>query len=253
MRILFLPGITPVGAGAHGQGGIMASNAINITTGDIQRGTTQKLELFRKDVLTYLAIFIPATAAASYFDVSLGLLDSAGSGQMYERNNGPIGLLVMIVSVIFQCRLFGTMLGKGDVSGRYLGFIGMAIVTFFGVGLATVLLIVPGLIVAARWLMAPCIYVDQQRGVFDALGESWNRTRGNTRPVIFAILLFVVVMVVIALVIGGLIGLFGSPAILAHLTDAFIGEVATVILIGMSITTYGLLSGQGEELASVFE
>ena len=231
----------------------MASNPISITTGDIQRGTSQKLEFFRKDVLTYLAIFIPATAVASYADVSLGLLSPTNTGQLYERENGPIGLIVLIASVIFQCRLFGTMLGKGDVSGRYLGFIGMAIVTFFGVGLATIFLIVPGLIVAARWLMAPCIYLDQQRGVFDALGESWNRTRGNTKEVILAILLFVVVMVVIALVIGGVIGLFGAPAMLAYLTDAIVGEVATVILIAMSVTTYGMLSGQGEELASVFE
>lgn len=231
----------------------MASNPISITTGDIQRGTTQKLEVFQKDVLTYLAIFIPATAVASYLDVTLGLLDSSNAGQLYQRDYGPIGFLVMIASVVFQCRLFGVMLGKGDVSGRYLGFIGMAIVTFLGVGLATILLILPGLFVAARWLMAPCIYLDQQRGVFDALGESWNRTRGNTKQVILAILLFLVVIVLLALVIGGVISLFGAPALLGHLTDAVVGEVATVILIGMSVTTYGLLSGQGEELASVFE
>lgn len=234
----------------------MADEKIRIRLSDQFGALSDHLSANRRALLTYLAIFIPATAIASGLDASLGL-GGGGSGTAdsfgYYRDNGLIGLFVLIASVAAQCWLFGQMLGKADVSGRYLGFLGMAIVTFLGVGVATVFFVIPGLFLGARWLMAPAIYVDQGRGVFDALGESWHRTRGNTGTVMLALFL---VMVMIVLASGALATLFpfaegGGP--LGYLAEAVVSEVFSIVLLTLSVATYGLLSGQGEELASVFD
>ncbi len=233
----------------------MATMAIQITAGDVFRGTSDRLSANQRTVLTYLAVFIPLTALSGWLDQMLGL---GGSGTDfdtfgYSRSNGLIGLLVLIASVLGQCWLFGQMLGKRDLSSRYLGFFGMAILTFLGVGIASVFLVVPGIFLGARWLMAPSIFVDQGRDVFDALSESWNRTRGNTRHVMLALFVVVVLLVVGSGVLGAMAFAVGGFDLLAHLMEAVVGEVATVVLVAMSVATYGLLSGQGEELATVFE
>lgn len=234
----------------------MDSSAVSITAGDVFRGASDRLSANQRTVLTYLAVFIPLTALSGWLDQMLGLggggtdFDSFG----YSRDNGLIGMLVLIASVLAQCWLFGQMLGKRDLSSRYLGFFGMAILTFLGVGVATVFLIVPGIFLGARWLMAPAIYVDQGRDVFDALSESWNRTRGNTRHVMLALFVAVVLLVVVSgVLLGALTALLSGLGPLAYLAEAVVGEVATVVLVAMSVATYSLLSGQGEELATVFE
>lgn len=229
----------------------MASNPQAITFSQIQNATTTRLEASRKDVVTYLAIFIPATAVASYLDTSMGLISSSGD-QLVQRQNGPFGLLVLVASVIGQCRLFAAMLGKPDDTGRYLGFLGLGILTALGVGISAIALIVPGLIVGARWLMSPAIYVQEGLGVTDALGSSWSRTKGNTAPVVWALLALFAVLIGLSIVAGLVIGVLGFIPFLTELLDAAAGEVFTVVLVAMSVAVYGLLSGHREELQDVF-
>lgn len=234
----------------------MANQQIRIRLSEVLGALSDRLAANRRAVLTYLAIFIPATAIASGLDASLGL-GGGGPGMAdsigFNRNNGLIGLFVLIASVAAQCWLFGQMLGKRDVSGRYLGFLGMAIVTFMGVGVATVFFVIPGLFLGARWLMAPAVYVDQGRGVFDALGESWQRTRGNTGTVMLALFLVLVMIVLASGTLGGLFFFANDSGPVAYLVEAMVSEVFSIVLLTLSVATYGLLSGQGEELAAVFD
>ena len=234
----------------------MTDQQIRIRLSDLFGGLSDRLSANRRAVLTYLAIFIPATAIASGLDASLGLgggrsgmTDSIG----FNRNNGLVGVTVLIASVAAQCWLFGQMLGKTDLSGRYLSFLGMAIVTFLGVGVATVFFVIPGLFLGARWLMAPAVYVDQGRGVFDALGESWHRTRGNTGTVMLALFLVLVMIVLASGTLGAVFPFAEGGGPLGYLVEAVVSEVFSVVLLTLSVVTYGLLSGQGEELASVFD
>jgi hypothetical protein len=222
-----------------------------ITVGQILNEASTRLQTSQKDVLQYLMIFIPATAVASYLDSSLGLVQMDPS-QTFQRQNGAIGLLVALVSVVFQYRLFSAMFGREANSGRYFPFIGLAILSFLGVGLATIALIIPGLIVGARWLMSPAIFSAEDMGVMDSLGESWKRTKGNTQPVIWAILLLILAAIVAGVVLGGISLLVASIPLVTDLLDAALGEVASVVMIGLSVAVYGLLGGK-QELAGVFE
>lgn len=226
----------------------MASNPVTIRMGDLQQATMAQLRRNQGEVMTYLTIFIPATAIGSFLDTTLGLIQSSPD-QMLQRENGAFGLLVLLVSTVFQYRLFAAMLDRPSDSAKYFPFIGLAILTFLGVGFATVLLIVPGLIVAARWLMSPAIFAAEGTGVTDAMKQSWERTKGNTKPVIFAILLFMLVVIVASAVLG----LIGGIPVVSDVVDALVGEVTTVVLIAMSVGLYGLIGGNQAQLQAVFE
>lgn len=222
-----------------------------ITTGQILNGTSTQLQASQKDVLQYLMIFIPATAVASYLDTSLGLVQSDPS-QTFQNQNGLIGIIVGIASVVFQYRLFAAMLGIEPNSSRYAPFVGLAILSFLGVGFAAILLIVPGLIVGARWLSSPAIFTGEGMGVMDSLGESWKRTKGNTQPVIWAILLVILGAILVAVVLGGITLLVAGIPLVSDLLDAALSEVASVVLLGMSVVVYRLLGGR-QDLGTVFE
>ncbi len=236
----------------------MAEMKLSISVGDIQQGARERISANSRAVLTYLAIFIPLTSLANVLDDVLGLQSSSSSRPFsFEGNNGLIGLIILITSLVAQYHLFGRMLGMDRSrldagAGRIVFFIGLAIVSFLGVGIATIFLIFPGLFLAARWLMSPSIYINQGLGVFASLGESWQRTRGNTGSVILAILLLFVLIVLTAMLLGGISAALGMP-IFRHLTDGIISEVFTVTVMAMSVATYRLLNGYSEELSSVFE
>src|SRR5262249_31353138 len=66
------------------------------------------------------------------------------------------------------------------------------------VGLGTVLLIVPGVILALGLCMTTPLIVDRNLGPIDALGESWKLTEGNR------VSLFIFGLIAIGLMIAGI-------------------------------------------------
>ncbi|MBB3911792.1 hypothetical protein [Sphingomonas desiccabilis] len=68
-------------------------------------------------------------------------------------------------------------IAPGSRAGGVLGLIGLNILYSVGVGLACLLLLLPGLYVAARWSAASVILVAERASPSEALGESWTRTR----------------------------------------------------------------------------
>lgn len=65
----------------------------------------------------------------------------------------------------------------GNRAGGVLGLLGLNILHSVGVGLACILLLLPGLYLAARWSAASVILVAERASPTAALGESWTRTR----------------------------------------------------------------------------
>lgn len=235
--------------------------ARKIGVGEIQRQASEVLAANRRAIIAYLAILVPLTALASWLDAEMGFVDSVTQtwGAEIGRENGAFGLLALLASIAAQYLLFERMLLAGSARAprftRILGFVGLAIVTFLGVGLAAVLLIVPGLIVGSRWLMSPAFYVEDGTGVFEALRKSWDATKGNTGTVMLALFILVVIAIIFASVVGGVLATVGTLAGQGpgkHLLDAMLGELWTVILIAMSVGTFRLLGSSKSDLAETF-
>ena len=85
------------------------------------------------------------------------------------------------------------------------------------VGIGFALLVVPGVIALVRLSFVPFLLVDEERDPFDAIHESWERTRGYGWPI------FVTWLIAIPIIIAGvlLVGVGIIPALMwTHLAFA---------------------------------
>ena len=99
--------------------------------------------------------------------------------------------------------------------GISLPVIGISIMVGLGVVLGSILLIVPGIMLAVRWSVAVPARVMERPGVFAAMGRSAELTK-NHRWAIFAIaLVFFIAVVLFSMIIGavgGVIALVGGAS-----------------------------------------
>ncbi len=116
---------------------------------------------------------------------------------------------------------------------------GLAILQTLAVGLASVLLLVPGLILMTAWVVTtPAVIVDKS-GVFEAFGRSAELTRGNRWAIFSLLLVYFIALAVVSFagmtVFGGIRGLMAAstgfhPALIVYNT------VLTVLVSMVSAT-----------------
>jgi hypothetical protein len=152
---------------------------------------------------------------------------------------------------------------------RFFPIVGVAISVSFLAGLASLLLIVPGVMLYLMWFVATSVCVVEQLGPFRSMRRSRELTRGH-RWKIFGLILLTVIpavivgsivaaVVVAALGMGVLLGL--SPALIAPLGQlvgliwsavwkAFYVILAVVIYHDLRVAKEGV---DTEQIAAVFE
>jgi hypothetical protein len=79
--------------------------------------------------------------------------------------------------------------------------------------LAALLLILPGLLLSARWSATPAMIVVERRPAFDAFGASNALVKGKTWAVLGALLLMVLLTLVVALPAAAVSELASSPVV----------------------------------------
>ncbi|MEM6476814.1 MAG: hypothetical protein AAF687_11665 [Pseudomonadota bacterium] len=170
---------------------------------------------------------------------------------------GIIGIVLFLAFIIAQYVLWQAVLrqerlGTNFADGRYLAFFGQSLLASLGIGFATVFLIIPGLIVAARWSMAPAFLIGNNDGVIDALGESWDTVSGNTTPIVLALLAGFVGTWLLStgLVTSGL-GYFGS--LISTTMEHVVSNLSTVLMIAMGVYLFKALVSSSEQISEVFE
>lgn len=139
----------------------------------------------------------------------VGILSAAGGVaiDMGGAGDGAAGLnfLLSVVTAFLQYWLIAALLDdlglRRSGGGRFGSYFVLGIVATLGILLGLVLLVIPGLILAARWTLASQILIASEKGVFEALGESWRMTRHHLGIVLGAML--AVYVPPILLVIGG--------------------------------------------------
>lgn len=104
-------------------------------------------------------------------------------------------------------------------------YFGMCLVSGLGIVLGLVLLILPGLWLAARWIAAGPVLFCEEVGAIDALGRSASLTKGRVVPIMIALVL---ASMPVLLVIG-----------LAFLRDEY--DMATSIIENTALTVSQML------------
>lgn len=232
-----------------------------------------------------------------FFLMSLVFVGAPQFGIDYARamaftNNDPtmimyLGLGSLVVSLVFTYILQGALTraavddlsGKGVQFGAALGdgfrfFFPLFIVALLvGIGLMIgfILLIIPGLILAVRWIVAAPIVVVEREGPTRAIGRSAELGEGHRWAIFGLFLLFLVFtygsIIILGMVLAATVGGFDeSGAITTMDTNGIIAAAATAVVTSLTtlVSTVGVASLYFElkrvkeglsvtDLASVFD
>ena len=109
-------------------------------------------------------------------------------------------LILVVIALAAGGVLFGgDLLGSG-AAGGIIAAVGMVGLVFCGYIVAFILVLIPTLYLAARWLVAPAALIAEGTGPIESLRRSWHLSRGNVlRMVGYLILLNILLYLLIYL------------------------------------------------------
>ncbi len=167
-----------------------------------------------------------------------------GNSSTLPANLANLGAQYGLITLVL------TGLGLREGNARFGAFFGINFLAGLGILLGIVLLVVPGLFLAARWSAANAALLAEGEGVNAALGRSWDMTAASVWPIVGVQL----VIFVPALVIG-----FGAMFTLDTLMPIVGSAIMYVALFAATtlswlagVAIYTLLRPATDELAEVF-
>jgi hypothetical protein len=167
-------------------------------------------------------------------------------------------LAVSIGSLAAAYALTLRMLRKGVEGGQrgdsgFSTYFGISFLSGIAIALGLLLLIVPGLILWARWLPAYGYGLGEGRGTTEALSDSWEATSGHVGPIIGSILPPFLIgtggaLAMVFIVEGG-----GSPIWWSSLIANALVYSSQAAGIAIGLAVFSLLARRDSGLAEVFE
>ena len=127
--------------------------------------------------------------------VAILALAVLGTAWDYAYPDSWLSLPLNIASAVAQYWVIRQVLAREDLlaanlAGAPISYIGVSFLSFVGIMLGFMLLIVPGILLTLRWMpVVPLVLGVERLHTNDALGEAWNRTRGHWRAIGVAYLL----------------------------------------------------------------
>lgn len=156
----------------------------------------------------------------------------------------------LVVGIIASYLLLEAMLKAmgyktvGTSDDAFLAYCGLSILYTLGVLVGFILLIIPGLFLIARWIVAQQFLLARGTGIKESFHESWERTRGNEFPILIAMLALLIVFIALSVLAG----------VLFEETDpigVFLAQLASSVMSGVSaamgVALFGLMVVSGEK------
>lgn len=112
---------------------------------------------------------------------------------------------------------------------------------------------IPGILLGAKWVMAPAFLVAEERNLIEAIGDSWSASNNNMWSIAAAYTVLGVIWTVLFVVATGL-GDYSSTISGQFTTPMWLSmHVLPVLLLGLSVTAYRALADADTSLIEVFE
>jgi hypothetical protein len=185
-------------------------------------------------LLVALVLLVPAELAVVYASEdseSLGI--AAAAGLTFIGYAWVYGALIATISR----RTRSPLEPYGRTVDRVPGLVLASFVTALATVLGLLLLIVPGLLIYARWSAASPLIVIERQGPFEALETSNGLVRGRTWTVLGAVLI-VFLLAFVAGLPGLLVAELTDPIWLDGLASAFFGAVINLPTAALSYAIY---------------
>ena len=234
-----------------------------LSFGQVVRGTVETATANVAALAIYVAVLTALGTASelvpmAWFNRVSGESEPLATLQTFSGLGvGLAGIAIFLAGLVAQYFLWEAMfrnagLAKGLGRRRYLAFIGQSILILVVSMFGYVLLVVPGLIMTARWSLAPALLVTGDLGVIEAMGRSWETVRGNSTPVILVLVAAAVVTWFAGVVIGGLGPLVAGMDPVSVVLRQVLSHVQAALFIAMAMFVYRRLYDDTGELREVF-
>jgi len=206
---------------------------------DLLGGTLREL----RGAMRELALYVCAVTALSLLpiaDFAFGWVISLG---------------VIAGYFVAQYWLYQVMLRRAgllvDSGRRIASFAFMAAILIWPIAFGINVLVIGGIVLVARWIMAPAFLVARPINLFEAIGASWRASDGNTLALSLA---FSAVFVIWLTAFGLLGSLWNFDSWGAQTPPPFwvLMNILPLLLMGLSVTAFRQLSDDGETLGEVF-
>jgi hypothetical protein len=208
---------------------------------DVGRLFGALVEQVRQNMLTLVGWTVALTAS----NLALDQFSKSGS----FAGAGFMSLIAQYLVTRSALRRSGLLAGEG--ANRFGSFWGMNIITGLTILLGSVLLIIPGLYLAARWFIAGPAILAEDMTAGEGMRESWEMMKPSAWHVVGAVLLLYGCGYGL-----GILPLFFFPADDAPLgieAISYLALSATSVLGWlMAVGTYQLVSHRNPSLAEVF-
>ncbi len=207
--------------------------ARELKVGRIVETTLDVVERCAVPAAIYVIAMTLVNGAIAYF----GLGYSSGLQEVAK------GALSFIFAIVATYLLVDAMLRRFDYIGKdtddvIVAFALFSIVYSIAVGVGFLLIVFPGLYMMARWSVAQPTLIANGMGAFDAMKESWARTKGSEFPILIVILILIVVPAAIAFFIGTQFADDNAAGIaIAQLVSA----ISSMLGIAMGVALYRLI------------
>ncbi len=216
--------------------------------GELLSGTFTEIAGIKRELALYFGAFLIAGLAVDFVGALRGLTGTAAffgyfAGQYY---------------------LYRAVLAKAgiiyDPSFKVFSLFFMAMFLSLPILFGLNFFFIPGILLAAKWVMAPTFLVAEEMNMFEAIGASWRASSGNTLAlsVVFAVL--TIIWFFIFGIGGNLLGGLGNAAARAAggsgAPNAFgwlLVHTLPVLFMGLSVSAYRALSDSENDYVSVFE
>lgn len=241
----------------------MSDHNDKATLGNLLSQTVDEIRENARTIGIFLAMWIPIGAISAFLDPSSGNNFGLGFGfQLTESvmNQGILAVVVVVAAaiagVVLSYWLLAAMVRQtsSPAFDRFWPWFGMYLLSSIGIILGFALLIVPGIILAVRWVLVLPLVVGTEVRAMDTFGESWNRVRGHSWSIFGAAVILFVVFLVTGAIIGGTLGVLGQlGSIPGAVAVSIVDGISTVLFIAFPVAAYRLLHSDADELAEVFE
>lgn len=169
---------------------------------------------------------------------------------------GPQFIPQIVVGIFGQFlvteRLLADRLPEGRGHRRYGAIFGSGLLSGLGIVVGLFLLIVPGLVLVARWSVAVPIIVAENAGATESLGRSWDRTSPSAVPVF---LVYLIAMLVYAAGLAAIVAAFSADTpdgIISILSLNTVASVLSVLGWVLAVAVYRCITPGTHGLDAVF-
>ena len=203
--------------------------------GTIIDKTLGVIEHNTRTVLLYVLVLSAINAAITYFSVT-----ELGPTQQMGVEVVKFAIGISAAYVLLEAMLSKTGLRARTAGDVFFPYLGLSIVYGLGVMVGFILVILPGLLIMARWIIAQPMLVARGGGIMASLGESWERTRGSEFQIIAAALALLVLLIAVIIAAGAL---FEQADPIGIVVAQLATSATSVVSLAMGVALYGLIAG----------